>query len=128
MKKLVVLGILLISLFGFQSKSDSFDEIAGAMKLGQVGGLTQFFSSSVELTLLDNEGIYSKQQAEQMLRTFFNQHPPKSVSIQHKGSSGQGAKYAIIIYEAINGKFRSYIFMKDNGKGMQVNEFKLERE
>ncbi len=128
MKKLVVLGILLISLFGFQSKSDSFDEIAGAMKLGQVGGLTQFFSSSVELTLLDNEGIYSKQQAEQMLRTFFNQHPPKSVSIQHKGSSGQGAKYAIIIYEASNGKFRSYIFMKDNGKGMQVNEFKLERE
>ncbi len=128
MKKLVVLGVLLISLFGFQSKSDSFDEIAGAMKLGQVGGLTQFFSSSVELTLLDNEGIYSKQQAEQMLRTFFNQHPPKSVSIQHKGSSGQGAKYAIIIYEASNGKFRSYIFMKDNGKGMQVNEFKLERE
>ncbi len=128
MKKLVVLGILLISLFGFQSKSDSFDNIAAAMRAGQVSVLTQFFSGSVELTLLDNEGIYSKQQAEQMLRTFFNQHPPKSVTIQHKGSSGQGAKYAIIIYEASNGKFRSYIFMKDNGKGMQVNEFKLERE
>jgi hypothetical protein len=128
MKKLVVLSILILSLCSFQTKLDSFDNIAGAMRAGQVSGLTQFFSSSVELTLLDNEGIYSKQQAEQMLRTFFNQHPPKSVTIQHKGSSGQGAKYAIIIYEASNGKFRSYIFMKDNGKGMQVNEFKLERE
>lgn len=128
MKKLVVLSILIFGLCSFQTKLDSFDNIAAAMRAGQVSVLTQFFSGSVELTLLDNEGIYSKQQAEQMLRTFFNQHPPKSVNIQHKGSSGQGAKYAIIIYEASNGKFRSYIFMKDNGKGMQVNEFKLERE
>jgi hypothetical protein len=128
MKKLVVLSILIFGLCSFQTKLDSFDNIATAMRAGQVSVLTQFFSGSVELTLLDNEGIYSKQQAEQMLRTFFNQHPPKLVTIQHKGSSGQGAKYAIIIYEASNGKFRSYIFMKDNGKGMQVNEFKLERE
>jgi hypothetical protein len=112
----------------FSSKADSFDDIMLAMKSGQTTGITKFFSSNVELTLLENEGIFSKQQSEQMLKNFFAQHPPKNVNIQHKGSSAQGAKYAIITYEATNGKFRTYIFMKDNGSGIQVNEFRIERE
>ncbi|MDZ4667344.1 MAG: DUF4783 domain-containing protein [bacterium] len=127
MKKFQIILIAFL-LTAFSSKADSFDDIMLAMKSGQTAGITQFFSSNVELTLLENEGIYSKQQSEQMLKNFFAQHPPKNVNIQHKGSSAQGAKYAIIIYESTNGKFRSYIFMKDNGKGLQVNEFRIERE
>jgi hypothetical protein len=127
MKKLQLIFLALI-LSAFSSKADSFDDMMQAMKSGQTSGITKFFSSNVELTLLDNEGIYSKQQSEQMLKNFFAQHPPKNVNIQHKGSSAQGAKYAIITYEASNGKFRTYIFMKDNGSGLQVNEFRIERE
>lgn len=127
MKNIFLLAALIFS-FAFQGKADGFDDIANAMKNGQVSGVTKFFHNNIELTLLENEGIYSKQQAEQMLRTFFIQHPPKSVTVQHKGSSAQGAKYAIITYEATNGRFRTYVFMKDNGKGLEVNEFKLERE
>jgi hypothetical protein len=127
MKKLQLI-ILALVLSAFSSKADSFDDMMQAMKSGQTSGITKFFSSNVELTLLENEGIYSKQQSEQMLKNFFAQHPPKNVNIQHKGSSAQGAKYAIITYEATNGKFRTYIFMKDNGSGLQVNEFRIERE
>lgn len=126
MKKLAMILLVLI-LNVAVSKADSFDDIMQAMKNGQTSGITKYFSNSVELTLLENEGIYSKQQSEQMLKNFFAQHPPKSVNVQHKGSSAQGAQYAIIIYEATNGKFRTYIFMKDNGNGLQVNEFRIER-
>lgn len=108
--------------------ADGFDDLIVAMRLGQAQGVTKFFNNNVELTLLDNEGIYSKLQAEQMLKSFFIQHPPKSVNIQHRGSSAQGAQYAIAVFEATNGKFRTYIFMKDNGNGLQVNEFRIERE
>jgi hypothetical protein len=127
MKKLLFV-ILTLTVSSFISKADSFDDMMLAMKNAQTAGVTKFFSSNVELTLLENEGIYSKQQSEQMLKNFFTQHPPKNVNIQHKGSSAQGAQYAIIIYESTNGKFRTYIFMKDNGKGLQVNEFRIERE
>lgn len=122
--------LILISLFSLSASviADPFDDMVQSMKNAQTGGITKFFSGSVELTLLENEGIYSKQQSEQMLKNFFAQHPPKNVNIQHKGSSAQGAKYAIVTYEASNGKFRTYIFMKDNGQGLQVNEFRIERE
>lgn len=127
MKKIALLIVTLLS-FSFLVKADPFDDMMQSMKSSQTIGLTKFFSSSVELTLLENEGIYSKQQSEQMIKNFFVQHPPKNVNLQHKGSSAQGAKYAIITYEASNGKFRVYIFMKDNGQGLQVNEFRIERE
>ena len=127
MKKIALLLVTLIS-FSFLVKADPFDDMMQSMKSSQTIGLTKFFSSSVELTLLENEGIYSKQQSEQMIKNFFVQHPPKNVNLQHKGSSAQGAKYAIITYEASNGKFRVYIFMKDNGQGLQVNEVRIERE
>ena len=127
MKNIRILFLLII-LSPFAAWADGFDDIMLAMKNGQASGITRFFNSNVELTLLDNEGIYSKLQAEQVLKSFFNAHPPKSVNIQHRGSSAQGAKYAIAVYEATNGKFRTYIFMKDNGNGLQVNEFKIERE
>ena len=127
MKKFALVFLLVCSI-PFLSKADGFDDIMLAMRNSQTANITKFFSNNVELTLLENEGIYSKQQSEQMLKKFFMQHPPKKVSIQHKGSSAQGAQYAIITYEATNGKFRAYIFMKDNGNGLQVNEFRIERE
>ncbi len=122
----IVVAICL--LFPMAVMADGFDDMIVAMRTGSASAVAKFFNNNVELTLIDNEGIYSKLQAEQMLKNFFVQHPPKNVNIQHRGSSAQGAQYAIATYEATNGKFRTYIFMKDNGNGLQVNEYRIERE
>lgn len=127
MKKLRIL-IFLFALLPIAAFADSFDDILNAMKAGNSKEMTRSFNNSVELTLLENEGIYSKQQAEQMLRNFFVKNPPKSVSLQHKGASGQGAQYAIATYEAATGKYRAYMFMKDTGNGLLVHEFRIERQ
>jgi hypothetical protein len=127
MKKFKIL-ILIIALFPLAAFADTFDDILIALKAGNSKEMTRSFNNSVELTLLDNEGIYSKQQAEQMLKNFFAKNPPKSVTLQHKGASGQGAQYAIATYEAATGKFRAYMFLKDTGNGLLVHEFRIERQ
>jgi hypothetical protein len=108
--------------------ADGFDDVIASMRYGNAGVVAKYFNSNVELTLLENEGVYSKQQAEIMLRNFFAQYPAKNIMIQHRGSSAQAAKYAIAIYEANNGKFRVYIFMKDSGAGLMIHELRIERE
>jgi hypothetical protein len=109
--------------------ADAFDDVVTAMKVQSAKDISKFMNTSVELTINDNEGVYSKQQAEIMLRNFFAQNQPKTITIQHKGSSGQGAKYAIAIYESAQGKFRVYIFMKDNGSGTAlIHEMRIEKE
>ena len=109
--------------------ADVFDDVVVAMKAQSAKDISKLMNTSVELTINDNEGVYSKQQAEIMLRNFFAQNQPKNITIQHKGSSGQGAKYAIAIYESAQGKFRVYIFMKDNGNGAAlIHEIRIEKE
>ncbi len=108
--------------------ADSFDDIITALKNANVKEVSKFFNNTVELTINDNEGVYSKQQAEMMVKNFLANNHPKNVVIQHKGASGQSAKYAIANYETTQGKFRVYVFMKDNGGGMLVHEMRFEKE
>ena len=108
--------------------ADGFDDIVTALKNSNAKEVSKFFNGNVELTINDNEGVYSKQQAEMMIKNFLVNNQPKNITIQHRGSSGQSAKYAIANYETAQGKFRVYIFMKDSGSGMLVHEMRFEKE
>lgn len=125
-KHLSVLFLVMVS--SFAVFADSFDDVVNALKASNVKDVSKYLNANVELTIADNEGMYSKQQAEVMIRNFISQHKPVNVTIQHRGSSAQGARYAIANYETAQGKFRVYIFMKDSGSGMLVHELRFEKE
>lgn len=123
------LPLLFVALTGmFQVWADTFDDVANALKSGNAKEVAQFFNTNVALTILTEEGIYSKPQAEVMLRNFFTQRPPKNVTIQHRGSSAQGARYAVAVYECSEGRYRAYIFMKNAGNGMLIHELRIEKD
>jgi hypothetical protein len=127
MKKYVL--VTLISCFAsFATFADTFDDVVAAIKNANAKEVARYFNSSVELTVLNSEGVYSKQQAEIILKNFLTANPPKNVAIQHKGSSAQGSKYAIAVYECQQGRYRAYIFMKDSGTGMLIHELRFEKE
>ncbi len=121
MKRLILLFLLL----PFISKADVFDDVVASIKTNNSEMVAKYLNQSVELTLLETESLCSKAQAEQMLKKFFDKYPSKTIVIKHRGSSAQGAKYAIATYETASGmKMRLYIFIKDN----LVHELKAERE
>lgn len=107
------------------SKADVFDDVVTTIKTNNSDVVSKYLNTNVEITLLETESLCSKAQAEQMLKKFFDKYPSKTITIKHRGSSAQGAKYAIANYETASGvKFRLYIFMKDN----LIHELKVERE
>lgn len=125
MKKNILFLFLILSL---ASKADTFDDVVNAIKQASAKDVSKFFNSTVELTVVNTEGVYSKPQAEMIVKNFFAANPPKTVSIQHRGASAQGAKYAIANYETAQGKFRVYIFMKESATGMLIHELRFEKE
>ncbi len=128
MKKLSKIFLVLCFL-PFTLQADSFDDVVNAMKTSNAENVSKYLNNNVELTLLENENLCSKVQAEQMLKKFFEKHQAKNLIIQHRGASAQGAKYAIANYESNAGaKFRVYIFMKDTGHGMLIHELRVEKE
>ena len=127
MKKTLFYVLLLLQL---SAAADTFDEVVTALKSANSAQVAKYFNSNVELTILTSEGVYSKQQAEIILKNFMNSNPPKNVAIQHKGSSaqGQGSRYAIATYECAQGKYRVYIFMKESAGKMLIHELRFEKE
>lgn len=125
MKKTILYVLLLLSV---AAKADTFDDVVNALKKANAKEVAQFFNSNVELTVLNTEGVYSKSQAEIIVRNFLNSNPPKNVTIQHRGSSAQGSKYAIANYECAQGKYRVYVFMKEGGGSMLIHELRFEKE
>lgn len=125
MKKTLFYIFILLQL---SAAADTFDEVVMAIKSANSAEVAKYFNSNVELTILTSEGVYSKQQAEIIVKNFLNANPPKNVVIQHKGSSAQGSKYAIANYECAQGKYRVYIFMKESAGKMLIHELRFEKE
>ena len=123
---IILFGVLS---FGFaKSSSDALiNTISSSIRNGNANGVASHFANNVELLLPDNEGTYSKTQAEGMLRTFFSQNAPSSFTINHQGSSRDGSKYAIGTYVARDGKrFRTYFLIKKVSNKYMLHQLQFE--
>ena len=131
MKTLVLIFaslILLTSAVDKNAQDDIFNNISFSLKNSDAKGISDYFDSSIELTILDKEGIYSKTQAELMVKNFFEKVGPKAFEIKHKGTSGTNDLYAIGMLQGSSGNYRTFISMKrKNGKSF-IQELRFEKD
>jgi hypothetical protein len=108
---------------------DVFESMNNAVSKGDFKTISTFFGSTVDITILTQEDVYSNIQAEQIIKDFFLKNPPKSFRVIHKGSSNENIAFTIGKYQSKHGKvFRiSYLF-KNNGGNFVLKEFRCENE
>ena len=85
--------------------------VIDALRTGNTTVLSGYFNTSIELAILDQEDIYSKQQAELIIKDFFAKHVPSSFTILHKGGK-EGSQYAIGNLVTSAGTFRVTLWIK----------------
>ena len=108
---------------------DIYDDIANAIRSGDSRQIASYFSNNVDLTILNQEDVYSKAQAELIVRDFLSKNSPKSFSILHKGSSKEGTLYAIGNLVTLNGKtFRVSFFVKMTSGKYLLQELRFETQ
>src|SRR5690606_18773614 len=99
------------------TKADVIEEIAVHMKNGDVKSLSNYFASTVELSILNQEEIYSNVQAGIILKDFFQKNPAKSYKIVHKVNSNANYKFGVILLSTSKTVFRvSYELKASSGK------------
>ena len=102
-----------------QSFDASLKQMKTAINAGDYSSLSDLFSASVDLTIRDTDGIFSKAQAKGVLKSFFENDKPKSFQVKHQGSSNDGTVYAIGLYISNKGSYRVYALFK-NAKIVQL--------
>jgi len=127
--KLLYLFVLLIPCFFISSTpEDVIDRTAELLKDGNSRELASSFSSTIEISILGEDNVYSAAQAEQALAEFFKRYQPHSAKVLHRITSNTHYQYAVIILNTSNGSYRTCISLKSvNGK-FEVTELRIEAE
>ena len=91
-------------------------EIVQGFVNGDARIISKHFNASVELIISETSGVYGKAQAEQILRTFFNNNSATSGKFNYKplhGSDRENVQYFIGELQTGKGLFRVTIYLKD---------------
>ena len=104
------------------------DEIINAIKKGNSNELAKHFSNTIDLTIPGNEGTYSKNQAEMIMKDFFNKYASVSFNINNKGSSKQESQFAIGELKTNKGNFRTFFMLKEQSGKYYLQQLKIEKQ
>lgn len=126
-RKMGLAGVMcFVMAAGFANINDVIDDIASCVRGGNTKELSKYFSSTVSMTLLNDEGIYSRVQAEIILRDFFSKNPPTGVKVAHRLDSNPNFRYVVLNLETSKDAFRVSYKLTNNDNTFQVTEFRVE--
>ena len=131
MKKLLLL-VISCTLFFFTVKAQSnrpMEDVVNAIKYNRSEDLSRYFDNIVPITINNNQTIYSRNQAEVVLKDFFDRNIPKEFLIMDNGSPNASSKFIIGSLITPSGtKYNVYILMKQKDTNFYLQEIRLNKE
>ncbi|PKP36906.1 MAG: DUF4783 domain-containing protein [Bacteroidetes bacterium HGW-Bacteroidetes-15] len=126
---ITLLFVATIVVTGFvpqETNQSTLEIVSQAIQLGNSSDLAKHFNPTVELEILDDENIYSRAQAELLLKDFFTRNKPTSFKINHQGTKGN-TSFAIGNYISPSGSYRVSIFMKTEKDKILIHQLRIEK-
>ncbi len=120
----LIIPIVVFLLLSFVGEPE---DINNALKTGNVDVLKQKMNSTVELVILEKENIYSKVQAEQILKQFFTLHQPISFKVLHNGEN-DNSQYYIGSLKTKKETYRVYYLLKTKEKKTLLYQLRIEKD
>lgn len=127
----VMLALFSFFLISFETDQQYIvpDEIYSALKAGNSKVLSKYFNDNIELLLLNKEGVYSKTQAELVVRDFFAKNTPTACTKLYEIKSEKGnLKYVICKLYTAREQFRIYFVMKYNEGEFTIHQLRIEND
>ncbi|QXV65197.1 DUF4783 domain-containing protein [Mucilaginibacter sp. 21P] len=109
-------------------KAGPIEKIAELIKQGNAHEIATYFAGSVDVTIANEAGVYSKAQAEIMLDKFFKDNKAHTIKLVHKLVSNANYNYAVLVLSTDKGKYRIAYTLKENAKVMEIIEMRIEAE
>ncbi len=131
MKTLLFVYLASFSLFtpDTEQKPLALDDVCRAIGAGNIEQLASVMDTEVELSIIDQQELYSREQAVSALKKFFGEFTPSSFGKVHQGASKTAdAEYCIGTLATAKGPFRVYVYVAKRNNGVLLQELRFERE
>ncbi len=114
----------IVSLFCFlltyiASAQDISKNITQATTQGNAHSIMEYASNSIKMNILTQSNVYSKNQAEWVLKSFFDKHAVKSFTLQQKGSK-EGDTFINGLLKTADGDYTIYYLIKNTNSIQEI--------
>jgi hypothetical protein len=111
----------------FAVNAQALEDVTNGIRSGNESAVAKYFDNTVAITISNNQSIYSKAQAEIVLKDFFNKNQVKDFTVKQGGPSGDNAKYAVGTLTTSNGVYQIYLVMKLKNNDYVLREIRFEK-
>ena len=105
---------------------DVFNPISKYLSIGDAEKLSAWFSDNLEVTIFSASNDLSRNQALQIMKSFFRSYTPRSFEITHKAGRSN-MKYALGTLNAGGEMFLVTIFVGYDETSYKIQHLKIER-
>jgi len=130
-KKLVLLISSTFLFFTVQAQSgrSPLEDMANAIKNNRVSDMVKYFDNFVPVTINNSQSVYSHNQAEVVLRDFFDKNQPRDFEVMDNGSPDKMSKFLIgKMTDTRSVKYSVYILMKFKDGNYLLQDLRLNKE
>ena len=129
-KYFILLAVAAATLFGVsasaQTPGDVFSPIAKYLEKGDVESLSAWFADNLEVSIFSRTSDTSRNQAKQIVKSFFKTYSPRTFVISHKAGR-PNMKYALGVLTAGGEMFHVTIFVGLKDSEYKIQQMKIER-
>lgn len=126
-KRVFLVVLLTFMISGIELAAQVPDEVFQSLRSGNARVLASYFNQNIELVILDNDNVYSKAQAEQIVSNFFTRYPPERFEEKHTRGK-EDAQYVIGNLITRQETFRVYFLLKKSGDRVIIHQLRIEKE
>lgn len=103
-------------------------DVVNVLSGDKIGNVVKYFDKVIDITINDNQSIYSKAQAEKVVKDFLSKNNAFVFSVKYKGIAANDDSFYLIgdLKTKGHGVYRVYLFFKQKGTGHFLQEMKFE--
>lgn len=123
LRKLLTLVFLILSLIALSQQSDK--SIHEAFHKSDIKELSKYFNHTLQLTIPNANGNFSKIQAKAILGDFLKTHPAKEIKVLKDGDIRLGQHFCIISYTTNVKNYQIYYHYDKKGDSYLIQEIQI---
>ena len=124
MRQLFILILLVVTTVAYTQMVP--DGIVHAFEKGDARALSKYFNTNLEIKLLDEEYVSSKNQASRIIQEFFKEYPPVSFKVDYE-KSRKDSKYGLGTLVTKNNSFHVNLYFMEGKKEKIIYFLSIEK-
>jgi len=106
--------------FGEEKVLESIDPVISAIDGGSSGDLAKYFDASLSLNINGQQGEYSKNQAELVIRDFFKKNPSMGFTVVYRSETNPNLSSFIGDYQSQQGPYKVFIKISQQAGNLKI--------